>query len=267
MVYDNGVIVVVKCGGKILREDKDQVFVPYGSEYSLLIKNLNSRRASVKVSIDGDDVLNGHALIVDANSEVELERFVDKLDKGNKFKFIQKTEKIVDHRGDKVDDGIVRVEYRLEREKQNPRITYDGFNGLYGSYLVGHSSGDPIPPSTIIRSNVHGIGGQSIGSGMFSTSNASVCSMSCSADNISNTIAQDEGITVKGSESSQSFCYGSIGPLEVNSRVVLVRLKGYRGEKEVTKPITVDTKFKCSTCGTVNKSNSKYCRECGTFLE
>ena len=37
------------------------------------------------------------------------------MSRGNKFKFIQKTDKIIGHRGDNIDDGMIRVEYRYEK--------------------------------------------------------------------------------------------------------------------------------------------------------
>ena len=72
MVYSNNFVVVVKCNGRILREKDDFVTLPFGSEYSLLIKNLNSRRVAVEISIDGTDVLDNRSLILGANEESEL---------------------------------------------------------------------------------------------------------------------------------------------------------------------------------------------------
>ena len=79
-------------------------------------------------------------------------------------------------------------------------------------------------------------------------------------------LKNDEGITVKGSENHQKFHYGSIGQLEENSIVIVLRLQGYSGPAQVTRPITVKTKMVCETCGKHNKSSNKYCSRCGTFL-
>ena len=73
MMYQEKFIAVVKCNNKILREqNKCEVHLPFGSEYSLLFKNLDSRRVNVNVSIDGTDILFGRSLVIDANSEMEL---------------------------------------------------------------------------------------------------------------------------------------------------------------------------------------------------
>jgi len=43
-----------------LRENKDEVNIGFGQEYSIYLKNLDSKKAIVKISVDGTDVLNGN---------------------------------------------------------------------------------------------------------------------------------------------------------------------------------------------------------------
>jgi hypothetical protein len=124
-MYNNSLAVAVKNKGNVLREDGNKVFIPFGEEYSVLIKNLNTKKALVNVEIDGREAISG--LIVDANSSTELERFFqDNLNKGNKFKFIEKTKEIEDFRGNKVDDGLIRVEFQFEKT-----INYDSIYKPY----------------------------------------------------------------------------------------------------------------------------------------
>ena len=76
MMYTANVVAVVKVNGQVLRENSDTVTLPFGSEFSLLVKNLNSVRIQFSVSIDGKDATDGTKLIVGPNSNIELERFV-----------------------------------------------------------------------------------------------------------------------------------------------------------------------------------------------
>lgn len=249
VMFKDSFVACVKAGGKILREDKSTVFMPFGSEYSILMKNLESKKAVVSISIDGQDVLDGKKLIVNANSELELERFLEKLDKGNKFRFIEKTAKISEHRGDKIDDGIIRVEFQFEKSLP----TYS-----------------PLVYPTGVR-----YGGQSIlRSTSFSVSNTT----SVSYDSIplesappmaaSSPAVTEDGITVKGSESAQQFAQGYVGALEQEKHVITLQIKGVKDSGTVVEqPITVQTKKKCPTCGTTSKGTAKYCSECSTFLE
>ena len=76
MTYKDNFVVEVKCNGKIMRVRDGAVHLPYGSEYTLLLKNLNSRKASIKIHIDGQDVLDYSSLILQPNSTTELEGFL-----------------------------------------------------------------------------------------------------------------------------------------------------------------------------------------------
>lgn len=270
-MYRNDFVASMKTGGKILREKEDTVFVPFGAEYSILMKNLRSVKALVKVSIDGQDVLNGRSLIISPNGTIDLERFLgDNLNEGNRFKFIQKTEKIQEHRGDRVDDGIVRIEFQYEKPKPQydyPAIMMRSNNSMGDSFYP--SSGTAPMSKSILRgasfSTSNSIGGQSMSTGEFSRGIESEVVMD-SLDSAKPTT--DEGITVKGSESKQAFSTGHIGALESQTHVITLMLRGATDSgKEVKEPILVSTKLVCPTCGTSNKSSMKYCGECGTFLQ
>lgn len=286
MVYSEKFIAVIKVNGKVLRENDDTVTLPFGSDYSLLLKNLEARRASAKVSIDGKDVLDGHALIINPNSEIELKGFIDNGAVRNAFRFIQKTSEISEHRGDNIDDGFIRIEFAFEKEKPirtiiHDTIYYKGFNDrdIYGS------SGSP--PNRLREWKMsNGVSGQSVSSGMSAnyvqdqrsrlrgvsnepTANAFVNQTESNVvcDSLNDQPLQDEGITVKGVETSQNFRYVSIGELE-EAKTIIIRLKGTTSKGvEVSKPITVKTKIECPTCGRKSKSHVKFCANCGTFIQ
>lgn len=118
-MYQEKLAVAIKANGKVLREDGDTVYIPFGSTYTLFVKNMNSVRALVRIEIDGTDATEGTSLIVPANGSVELERFIKSgnMEKGQRFKFIERTQKIEDGpRGIKAEDGLIRVEFEFERE-------------------------------------------------------------------------------------------------------------------------------------------------------
>jgi len=147
-MYHQKMAVAIKHDGKVLREFKDSVLIPFGSEYTILVKNLNSVRAEVRIWVDGIDATEGTALVVPANGEVELERFIKagNLNKGNKFKFIERTSKIENGpRGIKVDDGLIRVEFQFEKVvKQDPIKDYEEW---YKGYKQGRDDERwPLPP-------------------------------------------------------------------------------------------------------------------------
>lgn len=269
MVYREQFVAVVKSNGRILREkNNNELFLPFGSEYSILLKNLNSQRASVNIHIDGTDILNGSSLILEPNTDFELEGFLEGSKVKNKFKFIQKTEEISEYRGDKIDDGLIRIEYAFE--KKNPititttHIHHDYYHHTpwwLNSYTVHNDH-------TLYRSSV-----KNFSSNIGATSDFNA-TMTSSAENVScnlNYVQEnskplvDEGITVKGAETRQDFKTTYIGELEEANSIIL-KLIGFKDNIKVSQPLTVKSKVKCETCGRKSKSSSKFCNNCGTAL-
>ncbi len=123
-MFNQKLVACIKVAGKVLKEQKDQVFLPFGSEYSIFLKNLNSVRAAVRIQLDGQDVTDGKDLIVQPNSSIDLERFIKNgnLTTGNKFKFIERTGKIEAHRGIGGEDGLLRVEFQFEKVTPKPVV-------------------------------------------------------------------------------------------------------------------------------------------------
>ena len=142
-MYQSKMAFAIKSNGKVLREFKDTVYVPFGSEYSILIKNLHTTRALVNVFIDGVNQTPG-GLVVDAGRECNFERSLlnGSLTTGNRFKFIERTGAVEQHRGVKLEDGIVRIEYQFESQAQIRTPYFSGVvqDHYYNGLKVGTSS-------------------------------------------------------------------------------------------------------------------------------
>ncbi len=271
-MHSNNLAIAVKVGGKVCREFGDTVYVPFASEFSIYLKNMNSRRASVKVSIDGEDVLNGTELIINANSSLELERYLKDLDKGNRFKFIARTSNIEKHRGIGAEDGLVRIEFAYERIPvwnnggYNPWNYPPGVRGYdwYDKTLIGSPKlSNPNQP------NWGGALRSTLSTNSVSTQSSftdAVGAAGCKATTQTfNRMVGDVGITVPGSESNQKFTQVS-GFLTDASTVMVIKLVGEMGQNLVKQAVTVKAKPTCVTCGRVNKATNKFCSECGTAL-
>ena len=252
MAYKDNFVAVVKCNGEVLREIEGYVTLPFGSEYSILMKNLDSRKAVVDISIDGKDILDSSRLIIYPNSNETLKGFMKGDTIKNKFKFIQKTDKIKEHRGDRIDDGMIRIEVKFEKVVNPPFTIYykDWLDSYTPTYPTYYSTSSPDSYSYFTASGNTGMFGDGV---------------SC---NFVSEIETDEGITVKGSEENQSFRNESVGTLESTSSIIIIQLRGTNSrEVKVTKPITIKGHIECETCGTISRSFSKYCFYCGTYLQ
>ena len=267
MTYKDRFVVEIKSGGKILRVKDDTVYLPFKSEYSLLLKYLNSQRASVNIDIDGQDVLDGKSLIIDANETSELMGFLKGITARNRFRFIQKTKQIQEHRGDKIEDGIVRVEFAFEKPKSEPYIVktidevhhHHHYNAPFKYEHYGSNADWSYSQSRGIDSD----SGRDTVRGF----SAEISSYNSDVENLGATPAKDEGITVKGSQINQDFRYGSVGALE-DSKVIIIKLCGLtESGVQIKKSLSVRNKITCPSCGKKSKSSAKYCSRCATFLE
>lgn len=242
MMFNNKFIACVKVGGKIMRESGDKVYLPFGSEFSIYLKNLDTARAKAKVFIDGAEVTEGVELVIGKNEPLELERYIKNgnMSSGNKFKFIERTESVEQHRGIGAEDGLVRIEYAFELvpavlstpgwiTSKDWNLPYDPYKA-YGTIC---STADMFKGSDTIRSR----------------------SMSVA----------DAGITVPGSVSDQQF-HTTTNFMVTQWHSMVFQLVGQVDGSKVAKPVTVKTKPRCVTCGRQNKATAKFCATCGTSL-
>lgn len=247
MMFKNNFAAAILVGNEVLREFDDIVYLPFGSEYSIRLKNLNSSRCKVNVEIDGDCV-TGSGLVIDGFSHVDLERFIKSdLCKGNRFKFIERSSKIEENRGIKVEDGVISIKYEFEIP-----MPIAQFNTL--TYPLGVRGYKDYSKLSLTNSAVD------VGPTITAQCNSTVANSSVTVG------YANPGITVEGSQSNQKFsttCWrGSIG----GTYVLNFKLMGQSGENPVKETVTVKTKAKCKTCGKLNKATAKFCSECGTSL-
>ena len=251
-MYKNNLVVVVKHNGKVLRETGTCVSLPFSSEYSLLVKNLNSRKVSVNISIDGEDVIDGKSLLIQSDSSTELKGFLSGKTAKNKFRFIEKTKQISKYRGDKIDDGLIRVDFAFEKEQPEVVRYYHELHEW--PPLRRRCPWEPFGPIRYRSNSNYTL--------KCSSASNDVMGHVCTSNSVN-----EDGITVKGSEINQDFNYGYIGDLEKN-HVMVIRLCGEKNNGTlIEKPIMVRNRLTCPTCGRKSRSDSKFCNRCGTFLK
>ena len=254
MMYNKKLVCVVRVDGKILRESGEKVFLPFGSEYSIQIMNLHTTKAVISIKVDGDDVLDGSEIVISPDDSTELEGFMKGNDVSHKFKFIEKTQEISDFRGDEVEDGLIKISWKFEKQfLEVPHIWYSGSGG-YRSYdnttVYGSSAGYP-----------KGVTHQAFASHTRGLSDV----MSCASE--ITTSANDDGITGRGGESDQSFRTTTVGALESTRHSMVLQLKGEaKNNERVTRPILVHKKVQCDMCGRKWKSKNEFCGNCGNSL-
>lgn len=280
MMYNQKLVASLKANGKILREFKDTVYIPFGSEYSFLIKNLNTTRALVNIFIDGDNVIEG-GLVLNAGQEVDLERYVKNgnLNAGNKFKFIERTQAIEDGpRGIKLEDGLVRIEFQFEKPYVPPLnrgwLTASGSTNQNSIYPASFNVNGALRSVDYSKNGAITAQAASAAVDKYCADNG-IVNKSEVHDGMAtmdwmdmNQAVNDVGITVPGSRSEQKFQTTYMGAMEAEKHTIVLKLLGETPDnKPVLAPVTVKAKQECDTCGHKNKATAKFCNKCGTSLE
>jgi len=253
MMYSEKLVTCIKINGKVVREEKDTVYIPFGSDYSIYFRNLHTQTCKISITIDGDDVLNGKSILLDAKKSMDLNGFLEGSNVKNKFRFIEKTNQISEYRGDNPEDGLIVISYSFN----SPPVISSSFKwyDTNNKWQSPDTTNDLTPP--ICNNTCYSVD--------FSCNN-NVENYSCDVRNSFSQSNNENGITVKGQETHQQFRNDNSIYYWDNEKTMIIHLKGDIGQLKVNKVVTTNKKIKCETCGTKNKSNDNYCRKCGTYL-
>jgi hypothetical protein len=255
-MFSNNFVVSIKSNNKFFREEGNSIRIPFGSEYSLYMKNLDSRRAVLTVRIDGKDVLDGRKLIVNGKSVLELEGFMDGNTAKNRFKFIERTKAIEDYRGVTPEDRIIEVEFDFEE----PYVYYMPITWYEYTYKP-YDYGRPYSPYRVTT-----IGGTSTGTSGRITYVFTNNSINQSALSFNLFPENDNGITVEGNDISQQFQSTHVGQMENSPTTISFKLFGFKETEENKVAVFTSDRIECKTCGLKSKSINKFCGRCGTRL-
>jgi hypothetical protein len=270
-MYSNGFVVSVKINGVTVGEkDNFKVAMPFDTEYSLMLKNRNDRKAVAKVYIDGEEVTKTGKLILDANSTLNLERYIEDMDNGAKFKFVPLSNNEVKDEGDS-EKGFIEVRFQLVKPTQSQVIMHEEH-----IYHHKHHYNDywdyPVYKGPFYYCGGVGNSASSSGLNVNNTVSGNFTSLNCNSlatnsnDTVSynakiedNKLIEEVGATIKGSNSSQKFSYSYVGELESQETVIRFQLVGTK-DKETIK---LYKKTHCTKCGKKYDVNDKYCSDCG----
>lgn len=133
------VAAIIGNDGKPIREHNENgqrvARIPFGSEYKVLIKNKTSARAYVNVEIDGMKAITNGKLLVRPGEFLDLERFVDSLNEGKKFKFVEA--------------GNSAVQDPTSSENGRIRVIFEPESIMTTAYVPPLTAGgwSPVPPA------------------------------------------------------------------------------------------------------------------------
>lgn len=258
-MYQNGFVASIKINDRTVEEKDSKVVMPFDTEFSIMLKNRNDRKAVARIYIDGEEITKKGRVIIDANSSVDIERYLDEsLENGKKFKFVKlSNEKVTDkHDSEK---GFIEVRFQLIKAVLNNVIYHTEHVYHRRNHWLNDLDWHPFYYSTSpVTFNTNTSGGK-----------GSICNYSCSSSPVVSTnhdaylqgnhIVEEKGATIKGSDSSQKFSYSYVGELEQNETVIRMNLVGTEN-KEVASQYVI---LHCVKCGKAFDKNDNFCAKCG----
>jgi hypothetical protein len=262
-VYSNGFVVSIVVNGRVFEIAKDDtVAVPFGSEYSIRLRNKNNRRAVAKVFVDDQNV-SQDGIVVNAYGFVDLERPTTTR---TKFKFVSQEsgEAAAAGKSDNEDrsNGVIRVEWRLERECR-PLIRPMVPTNSPWRFAKGGPSGQSFgefenKTCDVPRGLVGGCvrGGDELGFDSDETPRATFGAKGSPLQ---------EGCTVEGGYSAQNFTEVHVDLEQGDPTVITLVLRGFH--QETSRPLVKSKGLHCENCGALaKKPTAKFCYNCGNRL-
>jgi len=260
---EHGFVIAVLSNGKVLREQHGQVFIPFGSEYTIRIKNPTYARVGVVIDVDGSTI-NQNKIVVDANSTVDIKRMcVDgDLNAGPALKFVELGHNSVQDPSNN-DNGIIKVAFYKEA-RSNPRwwdsteqqcALSNPIGGMYGPIRRNASASN----STLYTS--------SASSTLSSRSEAGISGAIRAMHATQSTVSGLPGATVPGKETEQQFRTIDITFETEPTATMTLRMRGnspYSLPQEQLPPSKQYNQRFCTSCGVRIAIKDNYCANCGT---
>lgn len=238
MVFKEDRVLCILTNGQVLREVNGEVFLPFGTEYVVRVKNYTSKRCGITIKIDGSYIHpDSTKIIVNANDTIDIERMMvdGDLNKGPRLKFVSVNDPRVSDPGNHK-NGLVEVTFYDEIEP----ITYVPYTYSNPWWTPG-----PFGDNEFLR-----------GKPIITCDTSYSCNVNCNS--------LQDGATIAGSTSEQKFRCTNVNLSSIPSLKLQLRLKGIKEDR----PIFVkDTRSKyCSQCGKKCRFRDKFCSRCGAKL-
>lgn len=267
MVYNNTkgnrFVVAVKVDGRFCEElANGQINIPFNSEYSIRLKNKNSRAVCAKITIDGEEILPS-GIHIPAHSHVDVEHSEFSQ---NKFKFVSLDSSDAIGEGKNGDNhnkikGVIDVKFYYEKVAPETNVIHVHHNHYDYYHWPYYRPYDIRYRTHTIDNTYWGVGANSVTSAiedklgqnltMRSTLSKSENVKTCAVNSLnmvgdslsapSDAVLQD-GCTVEGGWSNQHFGKIKFNIDENNYYSMKVFLQGYYPTQNISSGNIIDTK-------------------------
>jgi len=278
-MYKRKIVCALKHNNTPLTEDKDTVYVPLNSEYSIYLKNMSDLTAYIKIYINGRDISPSKKVYLTSNCSATITQFEDT---NHSFSFKERTHELQKVRTNLDEDGLILIDVEFEeKEIINKIVASKSYSGIKDTNMAinnqssfqnkaGYSEKITSEfklnnDSYLSCSSDSSLVLNSVSENQKDRISASALSAfaNCSVSN--EPVLKSRGITVPGKKKVKKdnliYTYDSPKYVEEKFQIIL-NLEG-----TIEETISKEIKKDCPTCNTKFKSKYFYCPFDGTFLD
>lgn len=249
-MHINNVTLAVMVDGKSLYENKQDVFIPFGSEYELFVKNNNTFDIVVKVS---PSLFHSDQYLIKAKSKKTIKGFSED-EIFYAFRFVEHIKEIKENKSNAFVNSILHISIY---KKEDPLSILQTRRIGDVKPLVG-SPFDGSPIEVLINNQ------KNKNNTFYSSTN----SIDSSFSSVGNNEGEDllSGIQTYGKpvEGIQEYHYtdASIPIANFSFNFLGVDESGNR----LLKPLFAKDIINCKVCNSKSKPDATYCSKCGSFI-
>ena len=105
-MYKNKIVCALKHNNSTFVENKDTVFLPFNSDYSIYLKNMSDATAFITIHVNGRNISPGKKIRLCSKCYGTVSKFQDT---NHIFSFKEKTKELQEVRPSQDEDGLIRI--------------------------------------------------------------------------------------------------------------------------------------------------------------
>lgn len=276
-MHNNNVTLAIMVDGKSLYEDKTNVFIPFGTEYELFVKNNNNYDILVKVNVS---LLNDDVFIVKAKSKRTIKGFSED-GVFYAFRFIERIKEIAQNQTNQfvnanLNISIFKKDIPVEsiissqKSQQILPLGTQPFQSPFSSPFDIQLN-DDVDPMELLK-NLE-IDPNNVSYSMDSGSKPELRKLTGQIKSTANTnsislnsISSLSGIQTYGKPVEEKDDLETVGNrMMICSFAFVFQGNDFEGNK-ITKPLLAKNLVNCKVCNHKSKPSDTYCSKCGSYI-
>ncbi len=268
-MHTNKVSLAILVDDKPLYEKEGKVFIPYGSNYKVLIKNNNPFDIIANIALDMN--FSNDSFLIKAKSKRTIKGFSYD-DDFYGFRFVEKTKEIEKNRMNSLLNGTISISLFENKPDDLLALRFGGRNPFETTKINPQNPLVPMFPEptnlpnpfNFDKNDVDFYGSTNNIREDFITDGVSINDVILNSDSLS--VGKSKGANVFGAPVDETANVEQYSNINLLGSVCYTLFGEDSDSNKIIKPIFAKDNIECTACGSKSKPNDKYCSKCGSFI-